>query len=326
MFLLNYSLFTILLVSYSFAAITGPLTQDFQDWLKSNGYDKDDFVRTDEHSTQGSYGGKTASANTISNTPVIFIHGNSDSALKSSASATGWDNTIDYFLTKGYTEAELYATSWGDTSPFNAGTRTHNCALLTRMRRFLEAVLAYTKANKVSLITHSMGVTIGRKIIKGGNHEASDGSCNLGSPLNSKIEVYLGLSGGNFGLCNCEGGSEIASATCNNKDGLWPGDSCGLNILTCGAQPLPWPCSNVQYSKFLMKMNADKTKEADYVFSGWSHMDDLIMYNDIVWGRPTSQIPTEDGHKIYDIYTHMETKELTANDQYTFVHDKKIPN
>ena len=43
------------------------------------------------------------------------------------------------------------------------------------------------------------------------------GSCNLGSPLNSKIEVYLGLSGGNFGLCNCEGGSEIASATCNNK-------------------------------------------------------------------------------------------------------------
>lgn len=66
MFLFKYSLFSILFISYSFAAITGPLTQDFQDWLKSNGYSQDDFVRADEHSTQGSYGGKTASANTVS--------------------------------------------------------------------------------------------------------------------------------------------------------------------------------------------------------------------------------------------------------------------
>lgn len=36
------------------------------------------------------------------------------------------------------------------------------------MRAFLEAVLAYTKAEKVIVIGHSMGVTIGRKIIQGG--------------------------------------------------------------------------------------------------------------------------------------------------------------
>jgi triacylglycerol esterase/lipase EstA (alpha/beta hydrolase family) len=39
------------------------------------------------------------------------------------------------------------------------------------MRAFVEAVLAYTKAPKVIIIGHSMGVTIGRKIIKGGKAE-----------------------------------------------------------------------------------------------------------------------------------------------------------
>lgn len=36
------------------------------------------------------------------------------------------------------------------------------------MRAFVEAVLAYTGSPQVSIVTHSMGVTIGRKIIKGG--------------------------------------------------------------------------------------------------------------------------------------------------------------
>lgn len=36
------------------------------------------------------------------------------------------------------------------------------------MRAFVEAVIAYTGTSKVNIIGHSMGVTIGRKIIKGG--------------------------------------------------------------------------------------------------------------------------------------------------------------
>ena len=39
----------------------------------------------------------------------------------------------------------------------------------------MQAVLDYTKAPKVSFVTHSMGVTLGRKIIKGGQIQASDG-------------------------------------------------------------------------------------------------------------------------------------------------------
>jgi triacylglycerol lipase len=45
----------------------------------------------------------------------------------------------------------------------------HAKKYVQRMRAFVEAVLAYTNASQVNVIGHSMGVSIGRKIIKGGN-------------------------------------------------------------------------------------------------------------------------------------------------------------
>ncbi|CAD6191585.1 unnamed protein product [Caenorhabditis auriculariae] len=317
-------IFALSVVAVHSNGIAGPLSQDFQTWLKSNGYDTDNFVRSD-YGTQGSYGGFDASSNKAVNTPVVFIHGNSDAALKYSSTATGWSNSVEYFLSKGYTNAELYATSWQDTNVLKASTRTHNCFDLTRLRRFLEAVLSYTKAPKISLITHSMGVTLGRKIIKGGTVKASDGNCDLGPTINDKIEVFLGLAGANYGLCNCEGGSATLEKTCNRENGLWPGDSCGFNYLTCGLNPLLYPCSSVTYSSFLTTMNTDNIKEADHVFSAWSHSDNVIEYNDMTWGKPTSLIPNSDGKKVYLTYTHMETKELTAEDQFTMVKNKIVP-
>lgn len=305
-----------------------------------NGYAGYDFVRAD-YGTQGSYGGKTENAPKVSNTPVIFIHGNSDAALRRSSSATGWSNSIQYFLEHGYTVAELYATSWQDTNALNAASRTHDCKDLTRLRKFMEAVLAYTGAPKVSVVSHSMGVTLARKIIKGGSVSAADGKCDLGLPLNKKVEVMIGIAGANYGLCNCEGGSALLEKTCNRENGLWPGDSCGLNYLDCGLTPLPWPCSGVNYSAFLMQLNSDRNKEGDYVFSMWSlcklsnhhcfsnrffAADDLIEYGNMVWGRSTSFIPTSDGKVVYAVYTHMETKELTYVDQYQMVKYKTIPS
>ena len=89
----------------------------------------------------------------------------------------------------------------------------------------------YTGQPYVNVITHSLGVTLARKVIKGGPISADDGqhsrtlnsnvssdvagSCNIGSPLKF-VDVFIGLSGGNYGLCNCEGGSELF-ATCNEK-------------------------------------------------------------------------------------------------------------
>ncbi|CAD6191583.1 unnamed protein product [Caenorhabditis auriculariae] len=312
------------LISYSSAAVSGPLTPDFQNWLVSHGYEKDDFVRSDQ-GTQGSYGGFTNTSKIVKNVPVVFIHGNSDSALQTSSFATGWSNSVEYFLSQGYTTAELYATSWQDTNFLKASLRTHNCRDLLRLRRFLEAVLAYTGSSKLSIVSHSMGVTLGRKIVKGGSVNAADGNCDLGKPINRNVEVFVGIAGANFGLCNCQG-VEHVEKTCNKQNGFFPGDSCGANTLNCGTHPLPKPCNGPTYSTLLSQMNSDNMKEADYVFSTWSHVDDLIQFNDMTWGRPTSLIPTSDAFHEYPSYTHMQTKEQTAPDQYQMVKNKKIPS
>jgi hypothetical protein len=72
------------------------------------------------------------------------------------------------------------------------------------MRAFTEAVLAYTKASQIAVISHSMGVTLGRKVIKGGHgvdHKA--GTYEVGSSLAGKVKVFIGLAGANLGLVAC---------------------------------------------------------------------------------------------------------------------------
>ncbi|VDM65844.1 unnamed protein product [Strongylus vulgaris] len=76
----------------------------------------------------------------------------------------------------------------------------------------------------------------------------------------------------------------------------------------------------------LMEMNTDNVREASVVYSAWSVADDLILYGDQVWGRPTSLIPTSSGKVVYTHYTHMQTKENTAADQYTMVVKKTLPS
>uniref|UniRef100_A0A1I7U7G5 Myb-like domain-containing protein n=1 Tax=Caenorhabditis tropicalis TaxID=1561998 RepID=A0A1I7U7G5_9PELO len=53
--------------------------------------------------------------------------------------------------------------------------------------------------------------------------------------------------------------------------------------------------------------------------------DDLIGDGNMVWGRPTSEIPLSDGNKIYKNFTHMETKLNTAADQFFIITQLTIP-
>lgn len=77
---------------------------------------------------------------------------------------------------------------------------------MTYVRKFVEAVLAYTKAPQVVIIGHSMGVTLGRKIIKGGNTlDHVQGNYSLGASLHDKVKLFVGIAGANFGLTSCYG-------------------------------------------------------------------------------------------------------------------------
>lgn len=67
-----------------------------------------------------------------------------------------------------------------------------------------------------------MGVTLGRKMIQGGEVIEPDGNkCNIGPPLTTKVDTYLGIAGGNRGIANCDPTPEIP--TCNPSNGFFPG-------------------------------------------------------------------------------------------------------
>ena len=70
---------------------------------------------------------------------------------------------------------------------------------ITRIRAFVEAVIAYTGAKEINIIGHSMGVTIGRAVIQGGIYtDYSTGETyNIGSSLKSKVKTFVGLAGAN---------------------------------------------------------------------------------------------------------------------------------
>ena len=251
-------------------------TQDFRDWLIRNGYEKYDFPRSDL-GWQGSYGGRLFSGQQIKRDPIIFIHGNSDRALGDGR--LGWDSQISYYLAAGYTPAELYATTWGPADSRYAAEQSHSSIYLKRLRAFIMAVLDYTGAERIDLIAHSMGVTLARKIIKGGTGIDDEfGRYDLGPPLTNRIDTFVGIAGANQGLAGCAFTSGIE--TCNEDDGFYPGGfSWGFPI---------------QRSDFLRDLDRLPSREGRYVFSIWSPNDEIIGYGNIVYGKVTGRIPGQD--------------------------------
>lgn len=169
----------------------------------------------------------------------------------------------------------MYTTTWGPADPNQASNNYHSKEYVMRMRAFVEAVIKYTGAAKVNIIGHSMGVSIGRKVIKGGvANDHSAGDYNVGDSLKSKVNTFVGLAGANLGLTACWTASVLP--TCSAKDGFFP-----------GATSFSGP------SKFLNDLNTNGGAEGDKVYTIWSKYDDLILYECLVWGKVTCRIPDQ---------------------------------
>ncbi|KAI1720406.1 lipase (class 2) domain-containing protein [Ditylenchus destructor] len=312
--------------------IKGPLTEHFMQWLEKNGYADYDFAYT-HMGSQASFGGKTSHSHKINQHPVIFIHGNSDGALdlnlndavESNPTTEGWSTSIAYFLQNGYTSSELYAITYGDRQPKNSGHRSMDCDTVIRLRRFVEAVLQYTNASHVDIISHSMGVSLARRIIKGGNMNDGFNECYIGTPIHNKIHTFIGIAGANYGMCLCADEKMANSLpACGKTNGFWAGTCTPINdMLTDCLSPIPTSSlacgTGHQYSQFLQNLNNDSTKEAKVIVSMWSDGDTILGKSNFAWGRMTSIIPNSDRMAMYSGYDHYEVKSKTAKDQFMMV-------
>ena len=91
------------------------------------------------------------------------------------------------------------------------------------LRAFVEAVLAYTQAPHVNIVSHSMGVTLIRKAVHGGIAEDSkEGKYDVDVSLKTKVKSFIGIAGGNLGLTACFN-SQYLLPTCSFIDGFDPG-------------------------------------------------------------------------------------------------------
>jgi triacylglycerol esterase/lipase EstA (alpha/beta hydrolase family) len=112
-----------------------------------------------------------------------------------------------------------------------AAFNTHSKEYLTYLRSFTEAVLKYTGAEKINIVGHSMGVTLGRGVIKGGQiNNGADYPFDLGPSLADKVDTFIGIAGANYGLVTC--GMTPVLDTCNWENGFYPGtyDDSDLSV------------------------------------------------------------------------------------------------
>jgi triacylglycerol lipase len=287
------------------------LTVDFRDWLAAHGYDVTSFARDDL--TGGSFGGRATPGQPLTHDPVVFVHGNSDKAFGTVAGQTGWAASQQYFLQHGYTLAELYATTWGPADSSKASDQTHSKEYVMKIRGFIEAVLAYTGASHVDIISHSMGVTLARKAILGGRAtDDAAGAYDVGSPLTDRVDTFVGIAGANLGLVACyETGP--SSPTCAETNGFYPGVLSGSMVTA--------------RSSYLNDLLATQGYEGAFRYSLWSSVDELIGYGDIVYGTPTSRLPGQTSEVQYQSapYGHFGLKDLTTATQLSLVRDHVVP-
>ena len=72
-----------------------------------------------------------------------------------------------------------------------------------QVREFIEAVLAYTGAAEIDIVAHSLGVIIGRRVLKGGRVLTEFEDYQIGKPLNDRVRTFVGIAGPNYGVYEC---------------------------------------------------------------------------------------------------------------------------
>lgn len=169
------------------------------------------------NATNGGFGGGNCVA---TRTPVIYLHGNADTAANWDApSSTGVASAYDAFRAAGYNDCELFGVNYLSPSERLAPQfNFHSRDTARIVRDFITDVRAYTGASQVDIIAHSLGVSIGLHGIDFGNQWPN-------------IRRFINISGAIRGLESCyfTGYSNPAAPVCGSQNffdsnifGLYP--------------------------------------------------------------------------------------------------------
>lgn len=150
--------------------------------------------------------------------PVIFVHGNN-------VDHADWYVVRDDFRAAGWNDQELWGLSYNGLGSNNGAALhrmqperdaehvemgwdglvrvTNNAVNVADLYDFVMAVRAYTGSAKFSVVSHSLGVTVARKMLK--DHPE----------LRSDVVAFVGIAGGNHGTSLCPPGSEGNVVACD---------------------------------------------------------------------------------------------------------------
>ncbi|VIO94639.1 Lipase family protein [Brugia malayi] len=262
-------------------------TDDFNTWLMEvYGSDVQTTLNRADLGRMGSFGGKQYRDQMLTNDPIVFVHGVSNTAGEQPFIGAS------YFLAFGYDWSELYATTYAngaEGNPMQWAKYTMNCKYVKQIRGLIVAVRLYT-GRAVDVIAYSLGVPVARKAILGGL--CVDTKENLGNPLTSSIDTFVGIAGPNHGVMLKFGFASVPVCIfnlipiCNQNTGLFSG-ICPLE------------------SSFLKDINSVIGYEGKNIFTIYSKGDQLVGYN--ICGKITSQITGQHGEKVYNKKDHNET-------------------
>lgn len=165
----------------------------------------------------GGFGG-TVAGQVPSKPPVIFVHGNN-------TDHGDWYPVRDAFKAAGWSDQELWALSLNglgsnyshalltpNMEAFNERTAmgwdgasriTSNDVNVPDLYAFVKAVRTYTGSDRFSIVAHSLGVTVARKMLK--QYQG----------LRADLVAFVGIAGGNHGTSFCPPGSEEHLNSCS---------------------------------------------------------------------------------------------------------------
>ncbi len=175
------------------------------------------------------YGGFGGGNCTATRTPVVFIHGNGDSATSfdmPTAAVAGYAkparSVYQELKAAGYNDCELFSVTYlSDVERSNPQANYHEPWTYNQLKTFIDAVKAYTGKSQVDVVAHSLGSSMALAMIKYHGYQGS-------------VRRFVNIAGGIRGLQTCRftGYQSPLAPTCNAEAYVYP-----YNHYTFGLYP-----------------------------------------------------------------------------------------